>query len=338
MSVALTFNSGIQPHFCAMLLPLYLGLPEQYRGTFYARGPAWKTAQAAGVKAVSSRLRERKGPVVVASHEDYRASRPAPIVMVNHGCGQTYWGAPDELGYRHASYSGGVDRSRIVLNLCPSERDAALNREWWPDAVSVACGPWRLDPFLNGERQRSPDESPLVVISFHADVAVAAETRYALPHFRQAIKSLAASGRFNLAGHGHPRVQHQLSAFWKECGIPFIPTLDEVFGRASVYVCDNSSSQMETAALGIPNVVLNDPGYRRHVNHGLRFWDNIPGIEVDDPSRLGAAIAYALEDTESLQVKRRLAVEAVYDGDVLDGMATYRAVDALMQLAETWES
>lgn len=334
MPTRLTFNAGVQDHFGALLLPLYLDLPEEYRGTFYARGQANKRARDAGVQAVSSRLRERKAPVVVASHEDYRSSRPAPIVMVNHGCGQTYHAIDSELGYRHPSYSGGTDRDRIVLNLCPSERDAALNRKWWPDAKSVACGPWRLDPFFRGDRGQADEE--LIVFSFHADVAIAPETRWAFGHYRDAIKSIAKSGKFNLAGHGHPRVQHQLAPFWRECGIPFIRDLDEVLDRASLYVIDNSSSAMEAAALDIPVLTLNAPGYRRHVEHGLRFWSAIPGLAIDNPEDLQRGITLALENSEVLATKRWKAVAEVYDGDVLNGHATERAVNTLIELAECW--
>jgi hypothetical protein len=63
-----------------------------------------------------------------------------------------------------------------------------------------------------------------------------------------------------------------------------VASLREVQRRAAVYVCDNSSSMYEFAATGRPVVVLDLPegrikgiGYRRNINHGLRFWDALFG-------------------------------------------------------------
>lgn len=333
----LTFNAGCQPHYADYLVPLYINLPEDLRGPFYARGAAATRARELGVpKTASGRVRERQSPVVVASHEDYRSVRPAPVVMVNHGYGATYKAQEsDTFAHRHPSYSGGRDRDRIVLHLCPSERDADLNRT--DKAKAVACGPWRLDPFLDGDVLTDPN-SKLIVFTFHADVSIYPETQTAFPYYRQAIIDMASSWKGRIAAHSHPRSRLQMQPFWKEIGVPYIPHLDEVFARAGVLVCDNSSAQYESAALGIPNVVLNAPFYRRDVHHNARFWSHVPGIQVDQPQWLATAIHCALIDPPTLQQLRRDAVEYVYGSSMLDGKATHRAVSALVELAETWDS
>ena len=107
-----------------------------------------------------------------------------------------------------------------------------------------------------------------------------------------------------------------------------------MLATADLYVCDNSSTQYETAALGIPNVVVNSTMYRRDVHHGLRFWSHIPGPQVDDPDHLAATVQEVLDHPDRWADYARRVANDVYDG-LLDGHATERAVGAILDLHET---
>lgn len=333
--VKLNFYAGTQHHFADFLAPLYNALPESIRGTFYAKSHSWKRATSHhNVDAKAGRPRRTMEPFVVASHEDYRAVRPAPVVMVNHGIGQRYWGVEDEAGYRHQSYSGGRSRERIVLNLCPSESDAAINRQFWPDAVSIACGPWALDDHIG-----KPRTGGSIVVSFHLDAHVAPETRSAFDEYAAEIVRLHKAG-LPIIGHGHPRAQLELAQFWKMNDIGFVPYLPDALDRADVYICDNSSTLYEAAALDIPVVVLNSIHYRRDVHHGLRFWSHVPGVQCDQSDDLEWSIRLA-PHPENRKL-REVATLAAYDdgmgGHLADGNALSRAVDALVTFSETYET
>jgi hypothetical protein len=78
-------------------------------------------------------------------------------------------------------------------------------------------------------------------------------------------------------------------------------------------------------------VVLNRPDYRRHVNHGLRFWDAADvGVQVDRPADLSDAVADALRDDPSRQAAREAALGLVY---AYRQGAAKRAADAIMDWA-----
>lgn len=321
-----TFWAGGLNHFTDHLAPIYLALPEEARGSFHARSRAASRARELGIFDVVQRPPQRAEMVVVASYEDYRSCHPSPTVLVNHGIGQRYTGDPTAAD--HPSYSGGKGRDRVALFLCPSERDAEVCRQ---TGRAVAVGTPKLDPYHPPVTKVTGPNSTIAV-SFHADIHVVPETRWAFPFYQDSITQLAREGPFHLLGHAHPRSRVLLERFWGKLGVPYLPHFSDVLDQADVFVCDNSSTLYEFASTGRPVVVLNAPWYRQDVHHGLRFWDAVPGIEVDCPDLLEASIEMALEDPPHLRKKRENAVAAAYDGVQLDGRATERAVEALMEL------
>jgi UDP-N-acetylglucosamine:LPS N-acetylglucosamine transferase len=164
-------------------------------------------------------------------------------------------------------------------------------------------------PKLDTLPKRSGTGGPVVAVSFHFDLSLLAETRSARMHFTSALPGLARS--YRLIGHSHPRLD--LSQFYRRMGIEYVRDFDEVCRRADVYVCDNSSTLFEFAATGRPVVVLNEPHYRRDVEHGLRFWDAADvGIQVDSPHDLAPAIRLALDDGPEQRARREAALSLVY--------------------------
>jgi UDP-N-acetylglucosamine:LPS N-acetylglucosamine transferase len=139
---------------------------------------------------------------------------------------------------------------------------------------------------------------------------VTPETRPTLNHFTPAFVHLKE--RFRVLGHGHPRL-YGIERDYRRAGIEYVPEFADVCRRADVYVCDNSSTLYEFAATGRPVVVLNGPGYRRDVHHGLRFWEAADvGIQVDHPRDLPDAVAEALSDPPKRRRAREAALDLVY--------------------------
>lgn len=309
------FYPGVFPHFVNHLLPLYWGLPEDLRGDWYIRRntAAERRLKEFGITGRRFQAFRNTDIVAVASFEDYRVSKPASVIFVNHGVGQTY--RESNFG----SYAGGPQRERCVLMLHPNERAAQMDREVYPDIPSVAVGVPYLDQFSGLNR---PVDGP-VCFSFHANIHLNPETRWSWPWIKNEVFRISQNPAWPILGHCHPRVVRQLEPWYKRVGISFEPDWWKVLAQARCYVIDNSSSGYEAQALGIPVVWLNPPQYRRNVHHGLRFWEFIPGPQVDDPSQLETAINMALEGTDK-------PVGDAYGG-LVDGHATERAVAAICQ-------
>lgn len=280
-----------------------------------------------GAVDLAARSARRGGPVMVASYADLRNVRPRPTVMVNHGAGQTYDGDPTAAG--HPSYSGGRERGDVALYLCPGQRDVDMCRAAQPDVPAVAVGVPKLDRWH--ARPAVPRGTrPTVAVSWHAEIGLCPETRSAWPHYGpSALQVLAADPRWNLLGHAHPRAWPKLRRVYADLGIPATPHFDDVLDHADAYVVDNSSTLYEFASTGRPVVALNAPWYRRHIEHGLRFWTLIPGPQVDQPGVLAETIGLALTDPPELQALRRDVIARVYAP--CDGRAAIRAAAAIRE-------
>lgn len=331
----LTFFAGRLPHFAEHSAPIWHALPSEYRGSFHALGRAAKRATELGIDPIVQRVPRNAELVFVASFEDYRAVNPSPVILVNHGAGQTY---RDGKGIDHPSYSGGSNRERVVLFLGPSERDAEVSRLAYPGARSVATGPCKLDPWHRAGKKAPDYPKPLVAWTFHADVHVCAETRWAMPHYKTAITALARRQSelpFRMLGHCHPRFNNYMEKFWKALKVEFQPDPNVILDTADCLVFDNTSFGFEFASTDRPVVVLDAPWYRTEVNHGGRFWDWADvGVRIQEPTALLPAINLALADLPHIQNRRREVVKDVYSGIELDGRATERAVSAIVELLD----
>lgn len=313
-----------QPHYADHLLPIFDALPAEVQGYRYSHrpGPEWADRV----------LREERphGLWLVAGATDAQRLGPVPMVLAEHGAGQSYAGDP--LSASMSSYAGGQGHQWVQLFLAPGEQAAARWRHTYPDTPVAVVGCPKLDQWHQAEPHQ-PGEQRVVAFTFHWPCALVPETQWALPHYRPALTGVAEALTGVDAvplGHGHPRAWRQLRAEWARRGIWSTPDAADVLDHADVLVGDNTSLLYEFASLGRPVVVLNAPWYRRDVQHGLRFWSHVPGRQVDHPDQLLPAVLAALADPDADTEVREAAVAAAYAHT--DGRAAQRAADAIVEV------
>lgn len=136
-----------------------------------------------------------------------------------------------------------------------------------------------------------------------------------------------------MIGHAHPRAGRRAREMFDRLGVPFEVDVDRVLDRLArscqprLLVADNTSVMYEAAALDVPVLALNAPSYRRDVEHGLRFWDLVPGLQVDEPRDLEAGIVHALADPPEARALRARAGAHTYAHR--DGSSSRRAAEAI---------
>lgn len=277
-------------HLVDHLLPIWNALPEDVRGTFTVphRGLA---KQLPGV--TFGEARNIGGLTLIANRHDLTQIHPKrPVAYVEHGAGQTYRDHPS-----HPSYSGGTHRAQVVLFLTLNETTAARERAAYPKARVEVVGSPRLD-VLTSRRAAAGSTScpgscrPVVAFAWHWDLALVPETRQTFTFWRPALRGLTE--KWEVLGHGHPRIFASLVPHYERMGIEAVEDFGEVVWRADVLAFDNSSAGYEAAALGIPVVALNSPKYRRDVEHGLRFWSDVPGPQCDEHEALPGVLDFSL--------------------------------------------
>jgi hypothetical protein len=171
-------------------------------------------------------------------------------------------------------------------------------------------------------------ESDIVGIAWHWDAEVVPEARTALRHYDPALKALAEE--FHCIGTAHPRIAAVAASVYADYGIEYVAQPSKLYEEATILVCDNTTLGWEFIAMDRPVVWCNAPWYRRHVNHGLRFWEYVDsGIEIDEPAELSWAVGKALSEP-SFKHERRMEVRDIlypYRGD-----AAQRAAQAIVEL------
>lgn len=302
------------PWYLDHTLPAWLALPEDVRGdllTVGADAAARAHVLAPDVELVLvdevDRIPEKSDrPTIVSAYGDLvkvRESRER-ILYFEHGVGMAF-------GNRHPSYPGGNDRDEVEAFFQPNARAAALEMERHAeDGTPVyIVGTPKLDSM-----EPRGVEGRVVVVSFHWDAKVAPESRSAFSHYKHIIPDLARLKDVEILGHSHPRPGWRkiVRSHFERFGIPFIEDFSEVLERADLYVCDNSSTIYEFAAGGRPTVALNAPWYRRGRKGALRFYDLIPGPEVNGPGQVIPAIRDVLDHPDRWSKKVEEAALACY--------------------------
>lgn len=266
-----------------------------------------------------SKLRERTGPVVVCSYKDFLLTDQSDrsVIFMEHGSGQSY-------SSDHTSYVGGKGRKRAAAILSPGEISQVKNSQAYLGKICLAPGSPRLDDLLRIAERESGD---CVAISFHWDCTVCPETRSGFQYYKSILPFLAK--KYRLLVHSHPRISTEVRAFCIQNGLEYEESFEEVIRRSQIYICDNSSTIFEWAALGRPVLLLNCPYYRKFVRHGLRFWDfDGPAMSVERPEAIEGAVDHILQNKTSVVLSQSGFVEKVYNNL---GTATKHVVEILSQ-------
>lgn len=291
-----------QRHYLSHIAPVWHALPEDVRGLVYVNlnvNEFTDDATKHDLPIAKGRppWRGQPEPLILAGGADLWAHEGRPIVLLEHGAGQSY------LGVDAQTYSGGFGRDAVVLFLCPNETVAARNRDRYPKASAIAVGAPTVRFPDSGLRKPTTIDEAVVAVSWHWDCPLVPESRSSWKFWADAALDLAH--HTNVLGHAHPRIAREIIPWWIEQGIRASNNWEAVNEEADVYVCDNSSTLYEFAATGRPVVVLDAPWYRRDVEHGLRFWSHADiGIRISRTEDLVAAVDLAVRDPSFVAARR----------------------------------
>ena len=302
-----------RPNYVDHIAPVWAALGD--RGTLWVAEA--RLAQRARTRGVTAQVGAPDGarPTLVASYRDELAV-PGPVVLLEHGAGQHYGGVD--------ASSMGATRTNVLLYLAPNPDCADRMATVLPNARTVAVGCPRLDRHLG--RPDPPNGPPVVGLTWHWPARTWPEAMWAWPHYRPYLPALA-QGR-TLVGHGHPRIMGRLIGDYRRAGVRVESDPETFLDSIDLLVADNTSLLFEAAAVGIPVAVLDAPWYRRHVEHGLRFWEWADiGPRTGAGPALPETVDRAWQERDLFRPTREAMRDAVYGP--WDGKAAARAADAI---------
>jgi len=307
-------------HYFDHMLPIWEQLPKKYRGTFYLNQRVANKAKRLKVEHKVG-FPESDDLVLVASYGDFTHTK-GDVVYMEHGIGHTY-------SNDHSGFAGGKHKERVVLFLNQHHITQEKNTLANPLAKNVIIGTPKMDkwdkmPMFQGEK-------PIVCVSFHWDNKVAPEARTAFPFYSRVLPVLETQKDFELVYHGHPK--EDWTKVFKNKEIRFLKSQEEVFTQADIYICDNSSSMYEFLVTGKPVIYLNCKWYRKDVKHGIRFWDYIAGLQIDQPFKLLQGVLDTIKNPDKFAIKREQVVKELYP---FHGRATEVAVKEITNFLDTY--
>jgi hypothetical protein len=311
------------PHYLDHLLPVFDALPDDRKGNVYV--PSDLRPRPRGERIRFGTPPSSDAPLIVAGFQDLRYAHRSKVLL-NHGAGQRY------ANVDSPSYAGGPGREQVGLFLEPNRASADANLARYPTARAAVVG----CPLLDGWTKIPAPGDGTIGVAFHwpchlvtVDDENVPESGWAWLSWRDTIAELAKVR--HVLGHGHPRARRHLEAWWAELGVEAVWSPTELLARCDTVVIDNSSFAYEAAACGRGVVLLDDASWRPEVEHGLRFWRDIPGSHLM-PSAALKGLLHEIDNVDWHAQHRQKVVERVY-GPV-DGHASERAAQAILE----WEA
>lgn len=305
------------PHYLDHMLPIFEALPGRLRGKVFDVG-------------TPCRPPDRGHLGMVAGWQDASVLRfRYQLIYVEHGAGQAYLG--DEKTASLPAYSGG--RARHGRNIIGYVAPSVTVADRWRPASAVAAGCPKMDRWI-GVAPAVPDS---VCFAWHWDAgdnSFCPEMRSAFSHFEprlaEVVKNWTDVG-YTVFGHAHPRWEGRLDRRLADIGMCVLERDVDVFANVEHLFVDNSSLGYEFALLGRPVTWLNAPWYRRNVEHGMRFWSQVPGRQVDDPESLLAFLPDEMRGTDEWVSK---IMAEVYSTWSHIGRAAERAAEWITELVD----
>jgi hypothetical protein len=295
------------------MIPIWNMLPLEYRGVFYIDKTLSKYANGLGLDFTIGLPSDNI--TIVSSYGDYKKTR-GHVIYMEHGIGNTY-------STHHPSYAGGLGKDKVVLFLNQHELTQEKNVASYPDVKNVIIGTPKMDYIIP-----RPITGRVVCLSFHWDCKVCPETRSAFNYYRFIIPKLLESDKYTLIMHAHPHMNGEWQQEFKTLKVQFYENFSDILEIADLYAVDNSSTMYEFAAAGRPILALNCPLYRKEINHGIRFWDYIPGQQVENYHELPAIIEHTFDNPHEWDERRNEIVEKLYP---YRGQSTKMAIDAIKE-------
>lgn len=326
-------------HFIDHIVPIWFLLKDDEKGFFYVPEHLMEYATDLGIPAVplkppnnkKNKLSVRppgKTPMLTCAYDDmgcaFQQYAYRPLFLMEHGVGLSF--------ETHPGYGGGRGlRRRVALFLPPNKIIRGKTRKTFPDAPQVIIG----TPKMDWVRARKPErkKKPVICISFHWDgKKVTAEAGNALNHYIDILPEL--SEKFDMIGHGHPKIIDKLVPIYEACGITEIEhDFDNVLKNCDIYINDASSTLYEFACTGKPVIFMNAPWFDRNKDWGIRFWNYTDiGVNVDEPEDLIPAIVRTIKNPAEFYDQRLRMIDHLYP---YIGQSAGRTADALNTFLES---
>ena len=250
-----------------------------------------------------SELPAHTAPIFVAGRRDAAALAPRPVILIEHGVGQSYL-VTDRHGETRRHDAGNAPPSDNVVEHWAPNRiavDAMNDRNILPNAAAPRVGAPHLYQLARARLNLHQRHTvPHIAVACHwASPIAAPEAAGAWPWVTLALRQLRylpLRAVVTLVPHPLLGGQMRRHRFTRDPSVLVEPHWPTVLAHADIVVADNTSMLWEAAALDVPTVAVWPPHWRNRKlvpHHGLRF----PGPnfiphprDCDEPTDIVATI------------------------------------------------